>query len=249
MSAVTLDRFLDGRLEIAQPADGFRAGVDAVLLAAACPAAPGDSVLELGCGVGTAALCLARRVDLRVTGVEIQPEYAALARDNGARNGIALEVFEADLRALPPDLRQRSFDHVIANPPYFERSHGTAAQNSGRDLALGGDTDLADWLAIGARRLRPKGRLTMIQRIARLPEMIAQMPPVMGSLRALPIAARAGTPPHLIILQTRKEGRAPFFMAPPFIMHEGPRHEKDGDDYTRQTREILRNCAELRFAP
>lgn len=56
------DQFLGGRLMVAQPKTGYRAGVDPVLLAASVPAVRGESVLELGCGVGVASLCLAARV-------------------------------------------------------------------------------------------------------------------------------------------------------------------------------------------
>ena len=80
----TIDQFLGGKVTAKQPAQGYRAGVDAVLLAASVPAKAGDTVLELGCGVGVASLCLTARVGgLLVTGVELQPDYAALAAKNG----------------------------------------------------------------------------------------------------------------------------------------------------------------------
>ena len=105
---LTRDAFLDGRVQAWQPRAGYRAATDPVLLAAAVPARAGQSVLELGCGVGVASLCLAARVPgLEMTGVEVQAEYAALARRNAAENGAALQVVEADLEALPTDLRAR----------------------------------------------------------------------------------------------------------------------------------------------
>ena len=55
------DGLLDRALRLRQPHDGYRAGSDAVLLAAAVPARPGQRVLDLGAGVGAVALCLAHR--------------------------------------------------------------------------------------------------------------------------------------------------------------------------------------------
>ena len=56
------DAFLGGRLVLRQPARGYRAGADAVMLAAACSARAGERVLELGCGAGAALFCLGARV-------------------------------------------------------------------------------------------------------------------------------------------------------------------------------------------
>ena len=62
MTELTRDAFLGGRLHLWQPVNGYRAGVDPVLLAASVNARAGQAVLELGCGGGTAMLCLGKRV-------------------------------------------------------------------------------------------------------------------------------------------------------------------------------------------
>jgi tRNA1(Val) A37 N6-methylase TrmN6 len=243
---LTKDAFLGGQLQIWQPERGYRAGVDPVLLAASVGARAGQSVLELGCGVGVAALCLGRRVPgLALTGVEIQSAYADLARRNAELNNLPLRVITADLRQLPADLRQQRFDHVVMNPPYFDRDTGTAATDPGRDTALGGATPLADWLDIGARRLAPKGYLSIIQRIERLPEVLVALQGRLGSVVVLPIAGRPDRAPGLFILRARQEGRAPFCLLPALTMHIGTVHEGDKDSYTPQVAQILRNGAEL----
>ena len=86
MTTTTEDRFLDGRVIVLQPTNGFRAGLDAVMLAASVPAKTGDDVLELGAGAGTASLCLSKRVsDISIIGVEIDPTLAALANTRSPR--------------------------------------------------------------------------------------------------------------------------------------------------------------------
>jgi tRNA1(Val) A37 N6-methylase TrmN6 len=182
---------------------------------------------------------------LRLHGVEIQGDYAELARRNGVENAAPLTVTQADLRALPDDLRMQSFDHVIMNPPYFDRAVGTESDDPGRDIALGGDTALADWLDVAARRLGPKGMLTLIQRIDRLPEVLAGLQGRLGSVEVLPLVARTGVPAEMFILQARKSGRAPFRFAPQLVLHEGIEHTADGKKYSADVTEILRNGAAL----
>ena len=248
MTGISENAYLGGRLTIRQPALGYRAGVDPVLLAASVPARAGDTVLELGCGVGTAALCLAARVSgLVLTGVELQPAYAALARENAAANALPLDVIEADLAALPAPLRQRQFTHVIANPPYFDRSAGSRATDPGREIAMGEDLPLAVWVDTAARRLAPKGIASFIHRAERLPDLLAAMQSRLGSVECLPLQPRTGRPAKLVLVRGRKSGRAAFRLHAPVVMHQGAVHEKDGDDYTAEISAVLRDGAALAF--
>ena len=242
---VTDDAFLGGRLHLLQPRKGYRAGIDPVLLAAATPAKPGETVLELGAGVGTAILCLGARVPgLMLSGIEVQSEYAALARENAARNGISLELHTADLASLPGDLRARQFDHVIMNPPYYAGAARTAAPDAGREAALSG-ADLELWIDTGVRRLSPAGQLTMIHDAAALPALLGALDARVGGVTVLPIAARSGRPARRVLLTCRKGSRSAFRLLPPCVLHDGSAHVADGDDYTDEISDVLRNGARL----
>ncbi|MCR9124547.1 MAG: methyltransferase [Rhodobacteraceae bacterium] len=244
-SALSCDGFLGGRLRLWQPRLGYRAGVDPILLAAAVPARPGQSVLDLGCGAGAVALALGTRVRaLDLHGVEKQPLYAGLAQRNAAENGVALTIWQADIAALPAGLRQRGFDHVCINPPYFDPAARSPARDTGREAARAEDTALLQWTATAGRRLKPGGHLHMVHRCDRLPDLLAAVSSL-GATEVLPLAARTGRAPHLVLLRVRKGSRAPFRLWPPLVMHAGARHLHDGDDYAPQIRAVLRDAAPL----
>jgi tRNA1(Val) A37 N6-methylase TrmN6 len=244
---LTQDGFLGGALKVWQPRRGYRAAMDPVLLAATVPAMSGQSVLELGCGVGVASLCLGHRVPgLRQSGVELQPAYADLARRNAAENGIALEVILADLARLPAGLRARSFDHVIANPPYFSAADGTAAIDSGREAAQREATPLALWIDTGLRRLGPTGMLTVIQSADRLGEILTAIG-TRGAITILPVAARTGRDAGRVIVQARKGSRARLRLMAPLVLHEGMEHAGDRDSHRPQVAAILRHGAAFRL--
>jgi tRNA1(Val) A37 N6-methylase TrmN6 len=238
------DKFLMGRLRLLQPRQGYRAATDPVLLAAACPARAGQMVLDLGCGAGAAALCLSARVpQVRLWGLERQPAYAALARENAERNGVVLQVAEGDLTDMPAALRI-DFDHVIANPPWYPPG-GTPSPDAGRAAALQIETPLADWIAAAARRLRPGGWLTLICGVDGLPALLGALSPALGSAAVLPLAAREGRPALRVILQARKGGRGAFRLLAPFILHRGAAHDGDREAYTPAANSVLRGGESL----
>lgn len=248
MSGTTRNAFLGGRLTLMQPKEGYRAGIDPVLLAASVPARAGDSVLELGTGNGVALLCLMARVPgLDAVGVERDPALAALAVENARLNGHPARMAEADLADLPRDLRDRPFDHVMLNPPYFDRSKGSRAEPD-REGGRGEDTSLGDWLEVALRRLRPGGHLSLIQRIERLPEVLAPLSGKAGDIAVLPLAPRQGRAAKLFLLHAKKGTNGKFCLLAPLVLHSGAAHVQDGDDYTPEIAEVLRNGAALELA-
>ncbi|SMP29509.1 tRNA1(Val) (adenine(37)-N6)-methyltransferase [Shimia sagamensis] len=245
---LTQNDFLNGLVTLWQPKDGYRAGVDPVLLAATIPAKAGARVLELGSGAGAAFLCLAKRVpNLVVHAVELQPDYAALAHRNAKENGVDATIWEADLAALPIELRQMQFDHVFANPPYFDRAASTAAQDAGRDVAMGEDTPLDTWVEVAAKRLAAKGTATFVHRAERLLDLLSAMQGVLGSVQVMPLQPRVGRDANLVLVRGVKGGRAAFRLHAPVRMHEGDVHTRDGESYTDQIRAVLRDGAALSF--
>ena len=208
--------FLDGRIIAAQPQDGFQSGSDAVFLAAAIPARAGEKTLELGAGSGVASLCLEARVPgVVITGVERDPELAALANRNAQANKAMAHFLSADIFALPPELK-RDFDQVFANPPFH--GEGQVSPDAARAAALMDDGKLADWLKLGLQRTVSGGYFTAILRADRLNEALAALPE--KGVAALPLFPRAGEAPRRVIVQARKGSRAPFALLAGLVLHQ-----------------------------
>ena len=239
------DMYLDGRLRLLQPRAGYRAGTDPVLLAAACPAKAGESALDMGCGIGTAGFCLAARVPVRLSGIEIQSAYAALAARNAERNGIPFTLYEGDIADPPRALRNRVFDHVIVNPPFHEAAAPPSPTPS-KDAANREGPGLAAWLCAGLARVRPKGRLTVIHRADRLAEILKALDGA-GDIAIKPLTAREGRDAKRVIVRARKGVGTRLRLCAPLVLHDGSSHGADGDDFSAAARAILRNGEEMVF--
>ena len=241
MTETTIDRFLGGKLRVRQPSVGFRAGLDAVVLAASVPARAGEQVLELGSGCGTASLCLAARIPKCVViGLEIDKDLVGIASENADTNALAdrLRFVTGDVFA-PPRVLRRVFDHVFANPP-FHRPSDPVSTNVLRKQATHDGPALGAWLEAGLKRVRPGGTMTMIVRTDRLAEVLE------GSsaqgITLLPLWARHNEPSKRIIAQARKGSRERLRLLPGLVLHE-----KDGT-YTRAADSILREGSALPLA-
>jgi len=238
---VTRDAFLNGKLHISQPTDGYRAATDPVYLAASIPAKSGQAILDVGCGVGTASLCLNARISgLNLTGIEVQSDYAKLAQENASANNATLDVVVADLQNLPDPMRQRSFDHVITNPPFFDGQTMSPPESQAKAVAHVETLDLQSWISLSLKRLAPKGSFSIIHLTERLPDILTGMNQSCGDIRILPITARRGRAAKRVLVQGIKTSRAPTQLLSPLVVHDGEKHEADGDDYSQDAKDILR---------
>lgn len=229
------DRFLDGRVIVRQPETGFRAGLDAVMLAAAVP--DGANGVELGAGAGTASLCLAARLtSISITGVEIDRDLVRLANDNAAANGMQDRVrfAAANAFALPLEFK-REYDCVLINPPFH--GEGLASPEPGRARALMDDGTLGDWLQAGLKRTVSGGTLTVILRADRLNEALSALP--LTGISVLPLWPKPRESAKRVLVQLRKGSGAPFRLLPGLILHD------NSGAYTPDADAILRGKATL----
>jgi tRNA1(Val) A37 N6-methylase TrmN6 len=243
------DAVLGGRLVLGQPRKGHRVGHDAILLAAACAALPGDHAIELGAGVGAAGLAVARRVDgVTVTLVEIDPALSALAHSNAERNGFAERVRSLRLDVTSPPtafaeagLKSGVADHVLMNPPF------NAAQNpspdAGRRLAhTAGDDTLTLWIGCAARLLRAGGVVTLIWRADGLQAVLDALAESFGAMTVLPVFPKPAAPAIRVLVRAVKGARGPLTLLPGLVLADA-----DGKP-TAQAEAALRDGAALALA-
>lgn len=241
--ATSQDALLGGRLLLRQPVAGFRAAIDPLFLAAAVPAGPGETVLDLGSGVGTAALAVLTRLPgARASGLEIDPGLAGLAEENARANGLdaAFEAVVGDVRLSGEALGPRVFDQVCCNPPHVEAGSGTRSGDAARDRAKQeGEAGLADWLTAALRHLRPKGSLTLVHRADRLEALLAGLSGRAGEIALFPLWPAAGRPAKRVLLRARKATRGPTRLLPGLVLHQA-----DGA-FTAEANAVLRDGAAL----
>jgi tRNA1(Val) A37 N6-methylase TrmN6 len=220
MSGITEGTLLGGRILYRQFTAGHRSGFEPVLLAAAVPAKPGETVLEAGTGAGAALLCLAARVPGVIgTGVEIDPALAGLANENFKINGLK------DFSAINADIMAggfgQIFDHAMANPPWHEAA-STASPDAKRALAHQAKPDLLEsWIRVLVKMLRPQGSITLIIPASRFGQAVAALKSARcGGVLLLPLWPHEGEPAKLVIVWARRGSKSPDGVLPGLVLHD-----------------------------
>jgi len=251
-TATTTDAFLGGQLTVVQPQKGYRAGIDAVLLAATVADRDGPlNVLDVGSGVGTIGLLVATRIaTAQVVLLERAPALAEIAKANCAANRLdaRVRVVQSDIRAAASDLSAAdlvadSFDDVLANPPYHDEDRGTAAPDPVKAASHAmPSSDLDMWVRFLARMSKPSGCATMIHKAEALDRVLAAFAGRFGSIHVLPIHPRVGAAANRVIVRGTKGSRAPLVLLPGLVLHG------EGNAFRPDVVAILRDGAALPLA-
>jgi len=234
---------LNGRVRLRQPARGYRAGMDAALLAAAVPAQAGQSVIEAGCGAGAVLMQIAaRRPGVMLTGLERDPTMAALAVENAVLNGVAATtaIRQGDVAAGFRALGVEPGDWTVSNPPFFDDAGALRVPAEGKRGAWMADDGLKAWTDFLLKAVKEGGRIVVVHRADRLADLLALLGEKAGSLAIRPIHPFADEPAKRVLVHAIKTGRAPLRLLPPLVLHD-----REGGKHTEQAEAILRGEAAL----
>ncbi len=255
---------LGGKVRLYQPQGGFRTSLDSVLLAHFCPARNDEKVLDAGCGVGGAALCLAYRLPrIHITGVEWAEDYLTLARANAMLNNVDqrsewvlsdIRTFDTGTQNATKSGTKPQFHHVMMNPPFFESSSHTPSPDRLRAQALGHqseDLQLEDWITAAHRLVKNFGSLTIIYPTGGVSRILQAFGPRWGGVEIIPIYPRMH--PRLaachayddqqytqkyiskrVIIRARKNRKTPCAILPPLFLHD------EEGNYTTEADRILK---------
>lgn len=241
----TEDQILGNRVFIKQPEHGYRAGIDPIILASAIQTSPGDTVLDIGSGVGTAALCLAARIDnIKVAGIEQQRNLVRFATDNIRLNNLQdrIEIFYGDLLSPPPRLAGGTFSHVMANPPYFEYESGRVSPHEIKTLSnQESDATIEQWVRFCLLMVKPKGTVTFIYRAERMDELVSYLYGKLGDIQIMPLWPSYQKPAKLVLIKGVKGSHGKAKLLSGLFLHQSNGH------YTKEAEDLLRGCGGLNW--
>ena len=235
---LTRDLFLGGKVILWQSVKGYRAGIDAVLLATSIKLKESQKILDLGCGAGAISLCvLANHPNVLVTGLEIMEDTVDVAKLNAEENNFELNFrpMLGSIADMPPTIEKNSFDLVLSNPPYAVNGTTNFSSNIQRKIAhVETHTTIEMWIEVAAAALKHRGTISLIHRADRLDHLLSALRPYFGEIIIHPLWPKSGRKANRILIKAKKGSEAPTILTAGTIIH------MDNGSYTPEIESILR---------
>lgn len=237
-SNYTKDDFLGGRIKIKQPKKGYRITSDTVFLAASIKLNKGDYILDVGAGNGGILSCIAARIgndtkNVKMHGIEVQPDLILLAKDNNKE----VTYFQGDLFKDIEGCAPNSYHNVVTNPPYFEKGKVTPSPFNTKAIAHGNElNDLKVWIERCMRMVRPKGYLTLVHRADRMDDILSAIQGKAGSIIVYPFYSKDGVDANRVIIRAQKGAKGLLTLKSGMIVH------KSDGNYTEAADSVLRHA-------
>lgn len=220
-----IDDLQNGGLMLIQKKNGFKFGVDAVLLADFAKETYADRALDLCTGTGIVAILLAAKTKTpRIDAIEIQPEICNMAQRSVKYNklGSRIHIIEGDLKNAAELYGRNAFDKVTVNPPYMKAGAGIISENDTKTISRHEVLcTLEDVIASAAEVMKTKGHFFMVHRPSRLADIIW----LMRKYRLEPKRLRlvhpaAGKAANLMLIEGVKNGGSELKLMEPLYVYD-----------------------------
>jgi tRNA1(Val) A37 N6-methylase TrmN6 len=231
MTELTEDSIFNGRIKLFQPKIGYRAALDPIILASFISPGPHQKILDVGCGVGTISLILKMRESTaEITALDMDKRMCQICEQNAAANGFSVEVLNVRIedRAI---LKERLFDHVVTNPPFFEEKSSKVSES--KKFANFETISLVEWIALCINKLKNNGIFSIIHRASRLEEILSALKSRAGAVKIIPIFPKSDRNANRIVVQAKKSSKSETMILPGVIVH------RDDGSYSDDLRRIL----------
>lgn len=222
-----LDDLQRNHLRIIQNPEKFCFGMDGVLLSGFAKAKSGDRVADLGTGTGIIPILMSAKTQAEhLTGLEIQPESADMARRSVLLNGIQdrITITEGDIKEASGLLGVSAFDVVTCNPPYMIGQHGL--QNPQAPKAIARHEVLCTFEDVAreaSKLLRPGGKFYLVHRPFRLAEIIhTLLAHKLEPKRMRLVYPFVDKEPNMVLLEASRGGNPRMTVEAPLIVYKGP---------------------------
>lgn len=241
------DKFLNGSILVEQLIQGGRSGSDTILLSASVPAKPGETILEIGTGNGTAAIALAKQIiNLRILAIDIDPINLDIAKRNVILNKLSENIQTLNEDILKKDIKFninqeeiKSFDHIFMNPPYFDINKIVIPRSDQNKIAKSANFNLIDgWLDISIKLLKHNGTITIINKVSNLDQIMRKLSKY-GSLIILPLVAHQNKEADRMIINFKMGSKSNTRILNAVVLHE------EGGEYSNDVEEVLRGRARI----
>ena len=228
-------------LKIIQDTEGFRFGIDSVLLTEFARDIKFNSkIVDLGTGTGIISLLLSKKVNpSSITAIEKQSEVAQMAKRSVELNNLEDMISIINKDIMEVNLQKNSFDVVITNPPYKKIGTGINAQNSKLQISRFETTaNLNEWIKISSNLLRPKGSFYMVYRTDRLTELFMELKHHELEVKRIRfVHSYLNEQSKLVLVKAIKRGGEFLKVEKPLIIYD------ENGNYTEEINKIYKNSS------
>lgn len=232
----TIEDLQNDGLYIIQKKDGFRFGIDAVLLSDFAKVKKGSHIIDIGTGTGIIPILMTAKTDAcTFVGLEIQKEFADMAQRSVMMNNLdSVKIINGDIKKWEGLFSKASFDVITCNPPYMTGSAGLKNDSDSVTIARHEILcNLEDIIVACANVLKPKGSLYMIHRPGRVADIFECMrkhkiePKMMRFVHS-----NYHSKPSMVMIKATRGGNAELIVERPLFVYD------ENGDYTDEVRDI-----------